>query len=236
MALSAATETLKGEIGASSMKTRILKGKLTYVRHIISERTDDSKKSCNELLKKVVLEMFEDGNFDWIREMKQAMNDIGLKLHQVSQMKDEELKKKIKDWDTDLWRNGIEAKKSLEMYKEFKSVVKEEEYDNSFASVILYRARCNVLNLGDRKRFQAEETTCIGCGHQLESLNHFLLDCPLYEEARRHSIILQRPHMENQETSGKFLFPNSSELWESSKEVLKKMWNLREQKRIAEAN
>ena len=61
-------------------------------------------------------------------------------------------------WDTGKWKREVNEKSSLEIYKSFKTEIKDERiYDNDMSSVILYRERTNNLQLNNRKIFSGGE-------------------------------------------------------------------------------
>ena len=68
--------------------------------------------------------------------------------------------------------------------------------DNTPASVILYKARTNNLNINDRTRCQNEDTSCIVCGAAEDSLEHLLLHCSGYGSQRAAVPALQQPFPE----------------------------------------
>lgn len=84
----------------------------------------------------------------------------------TEKLESKEIKEKLNTWDTEQWRNEIHNKSSLQIYRTYKSNIHSEQelYDNSPASIILYKARTNNLNLNIRQRFQNENTSCVMCG------------------------------------------------------------------------
>jgi hypothetical protein len=54
------------------------------------------------------------------------------------------------------------------------NILEEKHYDNTPASITLYKARANVLTLNDRKRHQNEETTCPLCKHEYEDFTYMI--------------------------------------------------------------
>ena len=55
----------------------------------------------------------------------------------------------IRKWDNNRWKQEIQNKSSLILYKRYKACIKEEQYlyDNSPASTTLFRARTGTLKL-----------------------------------------------------------------------------------------
>ena len=73
------------------------------------------------------------------------------------------------------------------MYKRWKAKIKDDIYDNTPASAVLFQARSNTLPLNSRKRFTNKITNCSLCEVENETLVHFLLKCPVLSEVRNGS-------------------------------------------------
>ena len=80
-------------------------------------------------------------------------------------MKTEEIKKKVREWDTKECIKELNEKSSLKLYREWKKDIggQERVYDNSESAMILFKYRSNNMNLSDKKKFQNESTICISC-------------------------------------------------------------------------
>ena len=125
----------------------------------------------------------------------------------------------------------MQEKVSLKLYREWRDKIggQESVYENSEASLIMFRCRSNTLNLADRKRFQNQPTTCVMCEWEYENLAHFLLQCPAYREERRENLVLQQPYKENEDNIiGKLLF--NGQYIEKNKKTIIKFWKIREKK------
>ena len=83
-------------------------------------------------------------------------------------------------------------------------------YDNTSASVTLFRARTSTLLLGIKRKHQGGDIICELCKNKTENLQHFLLRYTTLSETRKHIIILQQPYKGDQEeTIANFLFFSS---------------------------
>ena len=72
--------------------------------------------------------------------------------------------------------------------------------------MVWLRARTNSLNLGENS-WQRNRDVCVGCSEERETLEHFILHCPRWEEWRIESRSLQRPRIEEtDQVLGEFLF------------------------------
>ena len=217
----AANCTLRGDVGASLMMTRVISGRLQYIRSIMQGN--------NELLQEVIRQMLDEKKKKWMKTTELYLEKVGLKMHQVINMTKEALKTDMKQWDRSQWRKDMESKTSLTIYYSWKEEPEEEHFlDNHPSSVVFYRARSNCLPLNDRNRHTGpgEDTNCSLCKQHCEDLKHLILTCPVYSPERAESIHLQKPHNESEDDIvGRFLF--HEEDIESKKEVLYRIWRKR---------
>ena len=103
------------------------------------------------------------------------------------------LKQKVRDYDNKRWKESLEEKTTLDVYKKFKKKIEEEIcYDNSRDSELLFKARANVLGLEDLKRHKRENTDCKICDmKEKEDLGHFMLRCKKLECVRNRDLITE---------------------------------------------
>ena len=98
-------------------------------------------------------------------------------------MSSRELERKVRDWDRMKWQEEMEGMSTLRLYRTFKTEMQEERmYDNTFESVLLFRARANCLKLSWRKRFEGKSVECEMCGEPEETLDYFISECKALEE------------------------------------------------------
>lgn len=222
----AASATLRGEVGASSMKARIIKERIMYVKGITEGR--------NDLLKEVLRKMMENNESKWMKTTKKYANEIGIKMEEVKLMKKYDIEKRINIWDTKKWKEEMERKTSLNIYRAEKQNIGQKDetiYDNTIASTLLYKARSNTLQLNDRKRFIEESTNCPLCNEEYEDMTHFILVCQELSEVRRKNILLQYPmEKETDKTIGKLLFADNIDSIITNKETLYELWKHRKRK------
>ena len=145
-------------------------------------------------------------------------------------MTKEKLKERTKRWDVKLWIEEVSSKTSLNLYMKRKKEIREEQiYNNRPSSIILYKARTNCLPLNDRKQFTGENTMYILCDETIETIEHFILKFPAYNDIRKRSIALQRPYIENaQKIVGDFLF--NEDTMNENKDILYTIWRKRDRK------
>jgi hypothetical protein len=90
--------TLKGEVGASNMKSRIIKDRIMYLKSIYDGE--------NELLKEIVREMLTNES-KWMKITKKYMDEIGIRVGELRSLKKEELKEHIKKWREELNKKPV---------------------------------------------------------------------------------------------------------------------------------
>ena len=136
--------------------------------------------------------------------------------------------------DEESWQKEVTEKSTLELFRKYKSEIKEESiYDNSQGSVLLFRCRTNTMPLNNRNRHTNSDTSCPCCNFENEDLNHFLLHCPAYSSARRDLFILQQPYIEQTDAilQRLLLFSNEPLTFQhDAKKLLCKMYLLRKKK------
>ena len=172
------------------MKARLMEGQLRYLQYVLKDQE-------NELLSRVVEEMRNSNKKNkWITGLLEFRELIGLRGEAENYL---DISRKVKEWDTRMWKQEMEEKVSLKLYREMRQSIggQDKIYDNREATTILFRCRTNNMDLGDRKRFVNTTTECIMCGDPLEDLKHFILYCPAYDLERKRHPTLQRPYQEN---------------------------------------
>ena len=217
---------LRSEVGASCHYTRDMKNKLAYIKYIMND-------NGNSLVKDIFLDIFEKQSTKWARVVKEYLKEIDLNIQGLLSITD--LDKEIKKLDTKIWKEEIQQKSTLTNYYRWKPEIGEEErlYGNGIDSAILFRARTNTLDLQWRKRFTNDDTLCILCKREEETLDHFILRCEKLNSVRSEHIPELRPQAENSEIIIKRLLLFQVESDESilkNKKSLFKLWKEREKK------
>ena len=89
------------------------------------------------------------------------------------------VKKKVKETERGLWKTGMQTKSALGTYRTFKQeIAKENIYDNSRGSSLLFEARTGVLRTKMyRVKYQGIDTLCCACGEEEETAEHLILFC-----------------------------------------------------------
>ena len=208
---------MRGEIGSSLMETRIIESRLTLVRSMIE--------SDNKMVKDILGKVRGLRDNAWNNKLEEYLGKVELRFEDLETMNKRAIKKRVRERDNRLWREELENLSSVEIYRNWKTGIREERcYDNTEQSTIQFRARANSLQLNDRKRFGGGDTTCELCGIGEEDLGHFLLRCQKLEGKRRRDLLGDRNREENI-IIGELLF--SGEKIQEVKEMLGRMWRER---------
>merc|ERR1712121_291722 len=131
---------LRGEMGASLMKTRIMKTTLQYVREVINGKFKNIREMMLDIIKMKV------GN--WYRIVNSYLKELKINWEDIYQMTKEDINKMMKIYDTQLWIKTLEEKSTLKYYREGKiSMGYENCYRNNAGSMLYAQARLNALKL-----------------------------------------------------------------------------------------
>ena len=107
-------------------------------------------------------------------------------------MSKEELKRRIRKWDTDEWEKELGMRSTLKYYMKGKNKIGYENcYRNSRDSVYYARARINSLKLEEAigRGNEHYNKICKLCGKEEEDLLHFMIKCTALENKRNFNLI-----------------------------------------------
>ena len=172
---------LQGEVGAFSAKSRDMKIKLRFAKHLLE--------SNNCLLREMMRRRVEGvGKDDWMQVVRRMTRDLDItSVLQLQKLDAGELKSKIDEFEERSWRTEIEKKSTLVHYRSKMNIRDEGIYGNDEASIVMFRARTKTLALGWRKRFVNEGTECLLCNQGMEEdLKHFVLECDYLRDVREN--------------------------------------------------
>ena len=205
---------LKGEIGLSSMEDRINQNRIQYIRNRLNEG--------NGLIK-VIIEDLINMKGNWNMNTERICKKYNLEKDNIKEYNKEEIGNKIREKETSAWREEMEKKKTLKIYRKYKTQIKQDEdFYNDRNSEVWFRVKANCLFF----KKQNEENRCKICNDGNEDLKHFILHCNKLEEIRKTHILLQRPYPEDEdELLSKIIFENTDK--EEVKIIMGKMWSRR---------
>ena len=169
----------EGEMGASLVKARVMETVLQYIRNTMNGKFENMK----ELMKDTI--RMKCGN--WYKRANSYRVELGLEWEELYNISKEDLKKKIRKWDTDEWEKELSIRSTLKYYKMGKKEIGYENcYRNSRDSIYYARARTNSLKLEEAigRGNEKYDKTCKLCGEEEENLLHFIIKCPPLENKR----------------------------------------------------
>ena len=213
-------ETLRGEVGASEVESRVAETILMFVRSTLQGEFEDIKSYMTHDL--------ETGKGRWAREVKKLEQEFELGQDELKTISKKELKDKIKEKDTRKWEEGLEEKETLKWYKKGKNKIGYDEcYRNTFSSKLLARARTNTLQVEEFKhrRDRNHNKMCRLCGIEDEDLRHFMISCPRIRSRRNKELMRKWSNADKDQQLIDLLYNEKD--YDKVRKMIKSMWNLR---------
>jgi hypothetical protein len=179
-----ASEFVEGELGWSSFEAREAQSKIRYFHRV--QNMEEYR------WPKVKLNMMSQYNIEtsWIKRVhaltdKYDCKDIkieeteeGFKMHRKFQ---KDVKRKVSKQSEEMWRRNMQAKKSLEIYRGFKTTkgLNHRIYHDGRSSALLALARAGFLatRIHRRHREPNWDCICMRCGMQTETTTHVVFQC-----------------------------------------------------------
>merc|ERR1712121_274320 len=125
-----AIASLKGEVGSSLMKTRIMDSNLQYVRDVLNGKFENVKEMMEDTIKRRV--------GDWYVTVNTYLKELGITWDMLYTFTKSEIKTLTRHHDTQLWEKELKEKKILKYYKKGKGKMKYEYcYINNINSIFL---------------------------------------------------------------------------------------------------
>ena len=209
---------IRGETGESLMKSRLMKERIMMAHSIWN--------GSNKVVKEVLRRRRRDRGDRWAKALNRQLEELGVRFEDMVDMSPNQIKRRVKNYDSGKWYEEMTTKTSLGIYRKFKKRVNDDRiYDNRKSSELLFRARSNTLALNVEKRFRNENTECELCHRGEENLQHFLLECLTLEEKRDQYLMRKCWREEKEEMIGELLFDNKE--IERVKNMIEKMWQKR---------
>ena len=156
-------EALRGEIGASMVKTRIMETMLMYLVDTLASDFSDIKRMMRDTLNK--------GKGRWYKTIDEYKTELKLTWEELLITDRPTLKSMIRVYDIAKWEEGMEKKISLRFYiQEKKSIHYDLCYRNNRNSMFYARTRTNIIKLEDHKGrgIEGYDKTCKLCKDEKE--------------------------------------------------------------------
>ena len=219
-------EALRGEIGASMVKSRIMQTMLMYVVDTLAGNFLE--------VKNMMLDTIEKGKGKWYRAINDYRNELELSWDDLKSLDKPTLKNLIQIYDTDEWEKGMLRKVSLRFYIQEKRKIKYDFcYRNNRNSLFLARARTNSIKLEEHKGrgLVGYDKTCRLCKEGNEDIVHFIIDCKRLEKGRNYDLIDKNIQC-SEEKMRKLLFRDNR--FQEIGKMIKNLWT--ERRKILETN
>ena len=116
----------------------------------------------------------------WYNALNEYRQELEITWEKLENIDRQSLKKLIRAYDTEKWKDGLRKKASLRIYGlEKRNIEYELCYRNNNNSKFYARARTNTLRLEEHKgRGQKNyNTICKLCGEEKEDMVHFVIKC-----------------------------------------------------------
>ena len=169
-----AIEAIRGEMGWSTCKERIIKSKLYFAKKI--ERMRETR---------ITRRVYEESKrkSQWCKDIERWKNKLQIQ-EGWTELTTREINKKIEELGYREWREGIERKSTLTWYGGKTEIRKEDWYCGDWESKLLFKTRSGTLEVNGRNR-EIQEQGCKLCGEEKETIEHLIVECDSYSEERR---------------------------------------------------
>ena len=221
-----AVGALRSEIGASTSRSRDIKSKLTFVKHIMKE-------NGNELVRKIFVHRFEHNEGSYAPFISRYMEAVEINLNTIKDVSPKMLKEAVNRWDKLGWREDIEQKTTLRLYAKYKKIAEVKWHDNTEESTVMMRARLDVLPLGWRQGFRGGNILCPCCSEEMETMEHFAVQCGHYNIIKNRFDFWRKIQSEEEDDKMAeiLLLKGNKEDVDDKKKMLYQMWKKREEAR-----
>merc|ERR1711874_245772 len=177
-------DALRGEMGASLVSSRIMETMMLYVI--------DTMKGDFENIKDMMEDTMKVKKGRWYTSIKKYMENLGISWDELKEMSRDELKLRVREYDTKKWKTSLQDLKTQKYYVQGKEKFGYDFcYRNNYDSTFLAKARLNALKLEEQVGRGKDwyDRTCKLCKLTEENIVHFIMDCPALEDIRDYGII-----------------------------------------------
>ena len=129
---------LRGEIGASMVKSRIMETSLAYILDVMNGGFEE--------LKSIMQDSINEGKGRWYNNVNKYRQELNISWDDFLNLDKKNLKKMIRNYDNDCWEVGLQEKSSIKFYAaEKKEIGYEFFYRNNYDSKLYAKARIDAL-------------------------------------------------------------------------------------------
>merc|ERR1712237_245773 len=152
----------------------------------------DSMQGTFENIKDMMQDTMKVKRGRWYNNIKKYMENLNISWDTLKNMSREELKFRVKEYDTKKWKLGLQETKTQKNYVIGKKKFGYDMcYRNTYDSTFLAKARLNALKLENQigRGKKGYDKTCKLCRQTKEDMVHFIMDCPALELDRNYELI-----------------------------------------------
>ena len=169
---STAVEAIRGEMGWSTFRERVVKGKLNLLKKIEGLSED-------RWVKKV---LSAEGNSSWKKEMQRWKRRENVE-EEWQRLDGRTVRKKVEEYGRTRWQAGMPSKSTLRWYREKERPEALHWHVGDWGSKLLVKARTGTLEVKARSRDEQDQD-CSFCRGERETVEHFIVECRRYEQQR----------------------------------------------------
>lgn len=98
---------------------KVIEGRVMYLKSIIqpfrtrAQENVNREEDCRNYLLKKIFRRMKVNNFDWMKTTRKYLTCTNTTLEDLETMDCEDIKKKIKNWDSEQWKKEVVGKSSL---------------------------------------------------------------------------------------------------------------------------
>ena len=133
----------------------------------------------------------QDKGHKYVKDIDKMREEMGWSREEFLGMGRDELEARMKEKDEEIWKIELQTKSSLKIYREILHTTRNDDYDNTNESKLLFRVRTNTLPL--KERLKDDDRKCTHCG-KTEDLEHFLTECKRYDNTRHQILKGDKPN------------------------------------------
>ena len=160
-----------------------------------------------------------------MNEINKYLDELNLNIEDLERLSINKIKDKVREYDSNIWKESMQGKSSLQYYREWKNKIENTNiYKNDYQFKLIVQAKTNQLALNDRQ----EDKKCKLCITENEDIIHLLYKCNSYKNIReKYQIINQEDYINGDkqlcfnEKNVNIAKKDISEVWLKRKKLIK---------------
>ena len=171
-------EAVHGDMGWASFEVREAQSKISFEERL---RNMDENKWAAKVHKYLYMKSVDT---EWRKRSRKLATKY--RIIETVNRQPGVIRKKVREIETVNWMQRMETKRTMEIYKnEKKEIRRENLYDNTKGSALLFEARAGCLRTKTyRNKYSELDETCVCCSKDPETTQHILMECDGIHPAR----------------------------------------------------